>query len=215
MDYYNFIHNNQLYLVLVQLLSVQQHETCQDDGTYCRQSVHKWSTPKSKAVLKGQGERGGDRKQQRKSQCAMCRQHNPDNAEKCPGRFGRGICDLYGASGEPGAVAVVPGLIGRMQAKGPALPSAQQPPAPLSNGVQICVNFILMKMALQGLLQCKVIVSLLPLPSFSSLFFLLPSSFFPLPFTLMCYCSAPRTPSKSHMRQLDDVPGFLKTIFYK
>ena len=75
----------------------------------------------------------------------MCRQHNPDNAEKCPGQFGRGICDLYDASGEPGAVAVVPGLIGRMQAKGPALPSAQQPPTPLSNGVQICVNFILMK----------------------------------------------------------------------
>ena len=57
---------------------------------------------------------------------------------------------------EPGAVAVVPGLIGTMQAKGPALPSAQQPLAPLSNGVQICFNFILMKMALHGL-QCKVI----------------------------------------------------------
>ena len=45
---------------------------------------------------------------------------------------------------ELGAVVVVQGQIGRMQAKGPALPSAQQPPAPLSTGVQICVNFILM-----------------------------------------------------------------------
>ena len=108
-----------------------------------------------------------------------------------------GVSVIFTMQVEPGTVAVVPGLIGRIQAKGPALPSAQQPPAPLSNGVQICVNFILMKMALQGLLQCKVIVSLLPLPSFSSLFFLLLSSFFPLPFPLMCYCSAPRTPSKS------------------
>ena len=67
-----------------------------------------------------------------------------------------GVSMIFRMQVEPGAVAVVPGLIGRIQAKGTALPSAQQPPAPLSNGVQICVNFILMKMALQGL-QCKVI----------------------------------------------------------
>ena len=38
---------------------------------------------------------------------------------------------------ELGAVVVVQGQIGRMQAKGPALPSAQQPPAPFNSGVQI------------------------------------------------------------------------------
>ena len=55
--------------------------------------------PESKAVSKGKGERGCDRKQRRKRQCAMCKQHNPEYADKCQGRSGRGICDLYDASG--------------------------------------------------------------------------------------------------------------------
>ena len=87
----------------------------------------------------------------------MCRQHNPDNTEKCQGDL-EGVSVIFTMQVEPGAVAVVPGLIGRMQAKGPALPSAQQPPAPLNNGVQICVNFILMIVALQGLRKvCKLV----------------------------------------------------------
>ena len=90
-----------------------------------------------------------------------------------------GLSVIFTMQVEPGAVAVVPGLIGTMQAKGPALPSAQQPPAPFNSGVQICVNFIVMIEGLQGL-ECKI-VCLLPLPSFSSfsspsssLLFLLP-----------------------------------------
>ena len=91
-----------------------------------------------------------------------------------------GVSMIFRMQVEPGAVAVVPGPIGRMQAKGPALPNAKQLPAPLNSGVQICVNFIVMTVELQGL-QCKI-VSLLPLPSFSSFsspsllpfFFLLP-----------------------------------------
>ena len=69
-----------------------------------------------------------------------------------------GVSVIFTMQVEPGAVAVVPGLIGTMQAKGPVLPSAQQPPAPLNNGVQICVNFILMTVALQGLRKvCKLV----------------------------------------------------------
>ena len=127
-----------------------------------------------------------------------------------------GLSVIFTMQVEPGAVAVVPGLIGRIQAKGPALPSAQQPPAPLSNGVQICVNFILMKMALQGL-QCKVISN--RFSSSSPLFFFSfpPSSlfFFPLSSTLMCYCSAPLTPKKCPWWQQDDASGSLKKIFVK
>ena len=77
-----------------------------------------------------------------------------------------GVSMIFRMQVEPGAVAVVPGPIGRMQAKGPALPNAQQLPAPLNSGVQICVNFIVMIEGLQGL-ECKI-VCLLPLPSFSS-----------------------------------------------
>ena len=50
--------------------------------------------PESKAVMKGQGEQGGDREQRRKRQCTMCRQHNPDYVEGCQGHSGRGIYDL-------------------------------------------------------------------------------------------------------------------------
>ena len=119
---------------------------------------------------------------------------------------------------EPGAEAVVPGLIGTMQAKGPALPSAQQPPAPCLEqwSADMCQFYSDEKMALQGL-QCKVISN--SLSSFPPLFFFSfpPSSlfFFPLPSNLMCYCSAPPTPKKCPSRQQDDVSGPLKTIFVK
>ena len=42
-----------------------------------------------------------------------------------------GVSMIFRMQVEPGAVAVVPGPIGRMQAKGPALPNAQQLTCPL------------------------------------------------------------------------------------
>ena len=118
-----------------------------------------------------------------------------------------GISVIFMMQVKPGTVAVVPGLIGRMQAKGPLLPSAQQPPTPLSNGVQICVNFILMIKALQGL-QCKVISN--RFSSSSPLFFFSfpPSSlfFFPLPSNLqshvllLCSTNTEKMPSDAARR---------------